>query len=203
MRKKYSKKSTPKKPQVPLLQDAYDLTCHAVKAISAFIRATTITSAPDLQNLFSRLKKFSETVFNMSPSDLCVANIAKRIQKVIRDLCEKLSISFVLSEKSCEVLLTRLDSSINIPAFQLPSPSTLEIEPKILAEIKDELDDTMEEIKTELKDTKQSIIAQADENIFQNEVILVFGYSDTLIKFFSVFGLTRKGKKTESILKLS
>jgi translation initiation factor 2B subunit (eIF-2B alpha/beta/delta family) len=122
----------------------------------------------------------------MSASDLCVANTAKRIQKVIRDLCEKLSISFVLSEKSSEVQLTRLDSSINIPAFQLPSQNPPEIHSKILSEIKDELNNTIAEIKTELKDTKDSIIEQAEENIFQNEVIFVFGYSETLIKFFSV-----------------
>ena len=170
--------------QVILIVDIYDITKYVCQIIHLFIKFYKIESVDDLKALFERLRNFADGVMNISSSHLCISNIAKRLQKVIRDQCEKLNISFNSQKQS--LTLTRLDSTINVPMLQLTQTSTTELSSASLTDIKEELKGAIKEIKNELIDTKQSIIDQADENIFQNETILVYGYSDTLVKFFHV-----------------
>ncbi|KAI0982651.1 hypothetical protein GJ496_011100 [Pomphorhynchus laevis] len=142
----------------------------SIDVVRAIISDSLWTNASELIDQLKELYKRYRTQFG--PYEDIICNIFKRTLKLIREECARISDQ-----------VETADLPLSIMELLLPEgyKNLLDV-PRV--NLEDDIIDAIDEISTELENSTDELIKNASEIIHEDDRIMTFGFSPTLIRIF-------------------
>lgn len=149
----------------------YELCRKTLVYLQSIIKQHKLKSIGDISTLIANISSFGKLLSTNLPLEIAVVNIVRRVLHIIRENMENRNIDMSSENKR----ITSLKGLFDNPLADTISTDLNELR----EEIKDEVNNLIEELKSH--DT--NISQQAVHHINNNEIILTYGYSSTVLQF--------------------
>jgi translation initiation factor eIF-2B subunit beta len=149
----------------------YELCLKVSKYIMSLLEQKRLKSVKDIKNSIQLLNKFIELAQRVLPLEITISNIIRRILHIIREEASHRNL-YTASQKGQITTLTALFNRHSKPE---DSEDISELQEFVKAEVRN----LIEELETHEK----NISDQALNHINNNEIILTYGFSNTVLNF--------------------
>ena len=137
------------------------------------IKQYKLKSVTDVLGLISAISTFGQLLSTNLPLEIAVVNIVRRVLHIVREEAKQRQL-YITNENNRISTLTGL--------FQDDLDNTHDISSD-LSEFRQEIKGEVENLMQELETHDKNIAKEAVHNINNNEIILTYGYSSTVLQF--------------------
>ena len=167
----------------------YDLCRKTCAYLLSLIKQHEITCVEDISSLVASISSFGQQLSSTLPLEIAVANIVHRVLHIIRENAQSRNID----------LSKRITTLKGLILDNLPSEDPLNTTPASeLIELRQEIKDEVKNLIEELKSHDSNISKQAVDHINNNEIILTYGFSSTVLQF--LIAAKTAGRKYEVLV---
>eukprot|EP00301_Raphidiophrys_heterophryoidea_P016427 c2599_g1_i1.p1 GENE.c2599_g1_i1~~c2599_g1_i1.p1 ORF type:complete len:355 (-),score=75.07 c2599_g1_i1:158-1222(-) len=133
-------------------------------------------------DMIEDVRNIGKELINAAPAVMVVGNIVRRVLHIIREEFQGVLVDLEQAGDSA-VTGRVIRPELNNILYSCPINYGATLTSEQVREFKPRVIEAIDQLKTEIQNVYDNIKAQAETHIHHNEVILVYGYSTTVLRF--------------------